>query len=135
MNFIYFLIFIISVGLVIFSIWKLIAPAINEKFDIVDIDIFKYLLIVFVFAGISVFSCFKAFKIEEKMKLEEIKKQEISKENYIHRFETAKNTVIVKSDSINEQQEIINYAESKGYDLKEINGGNILIFKKMIKEW
>ena len=77
----------------------------------------------------------EAFKIVEKMKLAQIKKQEISKENYIHRFETAKNTVIVKSDSINEQQEIINYAESKGYDLKEINGGNILIFKKMIKEW
>ena len=135
MNFIYFLIFIISVGLVIFCIWKLIAPAFNKKFDLTDTVGFTYLLMLFIFLVISVFSCFKVFKIEEKMKLEEIKKQEISRENYIHRFETAKNTIIIKSDSINEQQEIINYAESKGYDLKEINGGNILIFKKMIKEW
>lgn len=134
MNLIYFFIFIISVGLAIFYFWKVIEPVFNKKVDS-SISIFKYLLLCFIFVGISVFSCFKAFKIEEKMKLEEIKKQEISKENYIHRFETAKNTVIVKSDSINEQQEIINYAESKGYDLKEINGGNILIFKKMIKEW
>ena len=134
MNFIYFLIFIISAILALICFFKFLEPAFNKKLDARFSD-FKYLLLCFIFVGISVFSCFKAFKIEEKMKLEEIKKQEISKENYIHRFEAAKNTVIVKSDSINEQQEIINYAESKGYDLKEINGGNILIFKKMIKEW
>ena len=123
MNFIYFLIFIISAILALICFFKFLEPAFNKKLDARFSD-FKYLLLCFIFVGISVFSCFKAFKIEEKMKLEEIKKQEISKENYIH-----------KSDSINEQQEIIDYAESKGYDLKEINGGNILIFKKMIKEW
>ena len=110
MNFIYFLIFIISAILALICFFKFLEPAFNKKLDARFSD-FKYLLLCFIFVGISVFSCFKAFKIEEKMKLEEIKKQEISKENYIHRFETAKNTVIVKSDSINEQQEIINYAE------------------------
>ena len=44
MNFIYFLIFIISVSLVMFCIWKLIAPAFNKKFNLTDSAGFKYLL-------------------------------------------------------------------------------------------
>jgi hypothetical protein len=134
MNFIYFLIFIISFVLALIYFFKFLELVFNKKVD-ASISDFKYLLLCFIFLGISVFSCFKSFKIEEKMKLEEIKEQKKSKEDYIHRFEAAKNTVIIKSDNINEQKEIINYAESKGYDLKEINGGNILIFRKMIKEW
>lgn len=132
MNFIYFLIFIISVILVIFYFWKTIKPTDDINYFK---NFFKCFLLCFIFTGISVFSCFKAFKIEEKMKLKKIKEQQKFKEDYIRRFEIAKNTVIIKTDSVNEQQEIIDYAESKGFDLKATNGSNILVFKKKIKEW
>lgn len=51
MNFIYFLIFMISAILALIYFFKFLEPAFNKKLD-ASISDFKYLLLCFIFVGI-----------------------------------------------------------------------------------
>ena len=89
----------------------------------------------------------KLIKTErENKKIEDIKKGDIDKEMlatpdiikvkkreepkwYEHNFKKKSKTIIIKENNIDKQQEIIKYAKTQGYELREINNGN-LVFKR-----
>lgn len=81
----------------------------------------------------------------EEKKINEIKNGEIDKEiiaqpdiitksvdnkkSYEPYFEKKSKTIIIKENNVDKQQEIIDYAQKKGFELREINNGN-LVFKR-----
>lgn len=82
--------------------------------------------------------------LNEEKKINEIKNGEIDKEiiaqpdiitkpinkkSYEYNFEKKSKTIIIKENNVEKQQEIIDYAQEKGFELREINNGN-LVFKR-----
>lgn len=82
--------------------------------------------------------------LDEEKKINEIKNGEIDKEiiaqpdiitkpinkkSYEYNFEKKSKTIIIKENNVEKQQEIIDYAQKKGFELREINNGN-LVFKR-----
>jgi len=76
----------ISVVLALIYFFKFLEPAFNKKLD-ASISDFKYLLLCFIFVGISVFSCFKPIKFKEILELQKIIDDNyIKKENFKNGF-------------------------------------------------